>query len=54
MIRLFDLSQPVFDHCPNNIRTHEILLGAGGWIVEDLRFPEGWSHQTLAPHQIAR
>jgi len=23
-------------------RTHEILLGAGVWIVEDLLFPEGW------------
>jgi kynurenine formamidase len=26
----------------DNVRTHEILLGAGLWVVEDLRFPEGW------------
>lgn len=25
---------------PDNTRTHEILLGSGLWIVEDLRFPE--------------
>jgi kynurenine formamidase len=25
---------------PNNARVHEVLLGAGVWIVEDLRFPE--------------
>jgi arylformamidase len=25
---------------PGNSRTHEILLGAGMWIVEELRFPE--------------
>lgn len=24
---------------PDNTRTHEILLGAGKWVVEDLRFP---------------
>ena len=24
---------------PDNTRTHEILLGAGLWVVEDLRFP---------------
>jgi arylformamidase len=24
---------------PNNARVHEILLGAGAWIVEELRFP---------------
>ncbi len=24
---------------PDNSRTHEILLGAGCWVVEDLRFP---------------
>ena len=27
---------------PSNERTHEILLGAGLWVVEDLRFPVGW------------
>ena len=25
---------------PNNARVHEILLGAGVWIVEELRFPD--------------
>ena len=25
---------------PNNTRVHEVLLGAGVWIVEELRFPE--------------
>ena len=25
---------------PNNARVHEILLGAGAWIVEELHFPE--------------
>jgi arylformamidase len=25
---------------PNNARVHEVLLGAGIWIVEELRFPE--------------
>jgi arylformamidase len=25
-----------------NTRTHEILLGAGVWVVEELRFPAGW------------
>jgi kynurenine formamidase len=25
---------------PNNARVHEILLGAGAWIVEDLHFPD--------------
>lgn len=27
---------------PDNTRTHEILLGAGLWVVEDLCFREGW------------
>lgn len=27
-------------HDPDNTRTHEILLGAELWILEDLRFPE--------------
>ncbi|HKB91139.1 MAG TPA: cyclase family protein [Opitutaceae bacterium] len=26
----------------DNTRTHEILLGAGVWIIEDLRFAPGW------------
>lgn len=26
----------------DNLRTHEILLGAGLWVVEDLSFPDGW------------
>jgi len=26
---------------PNNARVHEVLLGAGTWIVEDLHFPDG-------------
>ena len=25
---------------PNNARVHEVLLGGGAWIVEELRFPE--------------
>jgi arylformamidase len=25
---------------PNNARVHEVLLGAGAWIVEELRFPQ--------------
>jgi arylformamidase len=25
---------------PNNARVHEVLLGAGAWIVEELRFPD--------------
>ena len=25
---------------PNNARVHEVLLGAGVWIVEELRFPQ--------------
>ncbi|PTY03032.1 Kynurenine formamidase [Verrucomicrobia bacterium LW23] len=25
---------------PDNCRTHEIILGAGLWVLEDLRFPE--------------
>ena len=29
---------------PDNTRTHEILLGANVWVVEELRFPqETWS-----------
>lgn len=27
---------------PDNVPTHEILLGAGLWVVEDLHFREGW------------
>jgi len=27
---------------PDNARTHEILLGAGIWVVEELRFGPGW------------
>lgn len=27
---------------PDNARTHEILLGANVWIVEELRFRDGW------------
>ncbi|PTX94886.1 Kynurenine formamidase [Spartobacteria bacterium LR76] len=27
---------------PDNTRTHEIVLGAGVWVVEDLCFREGW------------
>lgn len=27
---------------PDNTRTHEILLGAGLWVVEDLFFRDGW------------
>jgi len=27
---------------PDNSRTHEILLGAGVWIVEELNFRSGW------------
>lgn len=30
---------------PDNSRTHEILLGAGLWVLEDLRFPD----ETFAP-----
>ena len=25
-----------------NTRTHEILLGAEVWVIEELRFPDGW------------
>lgn len=25
-----------------NTRTHEILLSAGVWVIEELRFPDGW------------
>ncbi len=32
---------------PANARTHEILLGAGIWIVEELRFADGW--EKIAP-----
>jgi len=32
---------------PGNARTHEILLGAGVWIVEELCFREGW--QAVLP-----
>lgn len=28
---------------PDNTRTHQILLGAGVWVVEDLSFPAGWT-----------
>jgi kynurenine formamidase len=27
---------------PDNTRTHEIVLGAGVWVVEDLCFRDGW------------
>jgi kynurenine formamidase len=33
-----------------NTRTHEILLGAGLWVVEELRFPEGWLEFAKLAH----
>ena len=33
---------------PGNARTHEILLGAGVWIVEELCFRDGW--EAILPH----
>jgi arylformamidase len=34
---------------PDNARTHEIVLGAGLWIVEDLYFREGWREALARP-----
>jgi kynurenine formamidase len=33
-----------------NTRTHEILLGAEVWVVEELSFPDGWL--TFAEHAV--
>lgn len=34
---------------PANASTHEILLGAGVWIIEELCFRAGWKEASLAP-----
>ena len=34
---------------PDNARTHEILLGAGMWIVEELCFRGGWREAAQTP-----
>lgn len=32
---------------PDNTRTHEIVLGAGVWVVEDLCFRDGWREAAV-------
>ncbi|MBB5349932.1 kynurenine formamidase [Haloferula luteola] len=36
---------------PDNTRTHEIILGAGIWVVEDLCFRDGWREAASGTFQ---